>query len=116
MAGNLDEIRDASRAAVHAQFALPAVIANSEGSPIGAAAVRLHNTDSRAFGDLDREGFATVTEDVDYIIIDTRVFVGASERDRVHFPNLNRTFRLDVEHPSEDGIFVKWEVVEDSQP
>ena len=70
MAGNLDEIRDASRAAVHAQFALPAVIADSEGSPIGAAAVRLHNTDSRAFGDLDREGFAFSVEGKNLLVFD----------------------------------------------
>ena len=71
MAGNLDEIRDASRAAVHAQFALQAVIANSEGSPIGAAAVRLHNTDSRAFGDLDREGFAFSIEGKTLLVFDS---------------------------------------------
>ena len=71
MAGNLDEIRDASRAAVHAQFALPAVIADSEGSPIGAAAVRLHNTDRRAFGDLDREGFALSIEGKTLLVFDS---------------------------------------------
>ena len=48
MAGNLDDIRDQSRAAIHAKFALPAVISSSEGSAIGNAHVRLHLADSRA--------------------------------------------------------------------
>ena len=71
MAGNLDEIRDTARAAVHAQFALPAVVSDSEGSPIGAAGVRLHNTDSRAFGDLDREGFAFSLEGKTLLVFDS---------------------------------------------
>lgn len=70
MAGNLDDIRDAARAAVHAKFALPAVIASSERSPIGIAHVRLHNDDSRAFGDLDREGFAFSVEGKTILVFD----------------------------------------------
>lgn len=71
MAGNLDEIRDAARAAVHAKFALPATVADSEGSTIGTAHVRLHNDDSRAFGDLDREGFALSVEGKTILVFDS---------------------------------------------
>lgn len=70
MAGNLDDIRDAARAAVHAKFALPAIIASSDRSPIGTAHVRLHNDDSRAFGDLDREGFALSVEGKTILVFD----------------------------------------------
>lgn len=70
MAGNLDDIRDQSRAAIHAKFALPAVVSNSEGSPIGNAHVRLHLADSRAFGDLDREGFAFSVEGKNLLVFD----------------------------------------------
>lgn len=70
MAGNLDRIRDASRAAVHAQFALPAVVLSRDGSAIAAAQVRLHNSDSRAFGDLDREGFAVTLEGKTLLVFD----------------------------------------------
>ena len=42
--------------------------------------------------------------------------VGIDEGDRVHFPQLNRTFKLDVKGEAEDGIFIKWEVAEDAVP
>ena len=70
MAGSLDDIRDQSRAAIHAKFALPAIISNSEGSAIGTAGVRLHRADSRAFGDLDREGFAFSVEGKNLLVFD----------------------------------------------
>lgn len=70
MAGNLDDIRDQSRAAIHAKFALPAVISDSGGSAIGTAHVRLHLADSRAFGDLDREGFAFSVEGKNLLVFD----------------------------------------------
>ena len=70
MAGSLDDIRDKSRAAIHARFALPAVISSSGGSAIGTAGVRLHRADSRAFGDLDREGFAFEVEGKNVLVFD----------------------------------------------
>ncbi len=70
MAGNLDDIRDQSRAAIHAKFALPATISASGGSAIGTAHVRLHLADSRAFGDLDREGFAFSVEGKTLLVFD----------------------------------------------
>lgn len=70
MAGNLDAIRDTARAAVHAQFALPAIIYNFEGVALGPAHVRLHLADSRPFGDLDREGFAFSIEGKTLLVFD----------------------------------------------
>lgn len=109
------DIKQKARGDVNRTFAIPAQFRPAAGGAVIDGTARLHYK-VRSFGDLDREGFATVTEDIDYIILDTRVFVGAGEKDRVHFPDLNRTFKLDVEHPNEDGIFVKWEVVEDANP
>ena len=74
MAGNLDNIRDGSRAKVHAQFALLATV-SLDGSAIGAAHVRLHNADSRAFGDLDREGFAFSLEGKTLLVFDQDEFI-----------------------------------------
>ena len=73
MAG-LDEIRDASRAAIHAKFALPAIV-SVEGVAVGNAGVRLYNTDSRAFGDLDREGYAFLLEGKTMLVFDTQEWV-----------------------------------------
>jgi hypothetical protein len=75
MAGNLDQIRDASRAAVHAQFALLAIIRDSEGLAIGEAHVRLHLADSRPFGDLDREGFVFAVEGKNMLVFDQQEWV-----------------------------------------
>ncbi len=84
MAGTLDDIRDRSRAAIHAKFALPAIISDSEGSAIGPAHVRLHQADSRAFGDLDREGFALTVEGKNLLVFDTSEWV-PKYRQRVDF-------------------------------
>lgn len=108
------ETKQKARQVVHSTMSLPAQFRPAAGGTIDGPA-RLHYK-VRTFGDLDREGFATVTEAVDYIIIDTRIFVGADEGDRVHFPQLNRTFKLDVKGEAEDGIFIKWEVAEDAVP
>jgi hypothetical protein len=104
------ETKQKARQVVHNTMALPAQFRPQSGGAIDGTA-RLHYK-VRTFGDLDREGFATVTEAVDYIIIDTRIFVGADESDRVFFPQLNRAFKLDVRGEAEDDIFVKWEVSE----
>lgn len=104
------DIKQKARQVVHNTMALPAQFRPQSGATIDGSA-RLHYK-VRTFGDLDREGFATVTEAVDYIIIDNRVFVGADEGDRVFFPQLNRAFKLDVRGEAEDDIFVKWEVSE----
>lgn len=74
MAGNLDTHRDASRAAVHAQFALPAIVYTLEGALVGNAKVRLHLADSRAFGDLDREGYAFAIEGKTLLVFDSEEF------------------------------------------
>ena len=74
MAGNLDDVRDVSRAAIHAKFALPAIVSDLEGSTIGPAKVRLHQADSRAFGDLDREGYAFNIEGKNVLVFDQEDF------------------------------------------
>ena len=105
------ETKQKARQTVHSTFGLPAQFRPRSGGAVVDGTARLHYK-VRTFGDLDREGFATVTEAVDYIIIDTRIFVGADEGDRVFFPQLNRAFKLDVRGEAEDDIFMKWEVSE----
>ena len=58
------------------------------------------------------DGLQPLRAEFDYIIIDTRIFAGADEGDRVFFPQLNRAFKLDVRGEAEDDIFIKWEVSE----
>ena len=108
MAGNLDDIRDQSRAAIHAKFALPAVISDSGGSAIGTAHVRLHLADSRAFGDLDREGFAQVIEDVNRMIFLTAE--AKPERKGVVEMDDGRQYVIDTVQPSLDGLTVSCDV------
>ena len=109
------EIKQRARQKVHSTFALPAQLRPRGGGVVVDGTARLHYK-VRSFGDLDREGFATVTEAVDYIVIDTRFFLGADEGDHVYFPQLNRTFKLDVKGEAEDGIFIKWDVTEVTAP
>lgn len=68
----LDQIRDASREAIHKQFSLPAVARSHDGLvevPINA---RLHNEIRKPFGDLDREGFAMVIQAYNMVIVDSQ--------------------------------------------
>ncbi len=104
------DIKQKARQVVHDTMALPAQFRPRGGAAFDGSA-RLHYK-VRTFGDLDREGYATTTEAVDYVVIDNRLFPGADEGDRVFFPQLNRAFKLEVKGESEDGIFVKWEVKE----
>lgn len=67
----LDDIRDASRAAVHAQFALPAVAMSPDGLAQVPINARLHRDVKKPFGDLDREGFAMVIESHNEVIVDS---------------------------------------------
>ena len=66
-----DEIRDASREAVHDFFSLPAVARSPDGgTEITALDIRLHRNLRKPFGDLDREGFALVMEMHNQVIVD----------------------------------------------
>lgn len=69
---SLDDIRDASRAAVHAQFSLPAVVRSPDGLQEIALEARLHRQIKKPFGDLDREGFALMIETYNQVIFDTQ--------------------------------------------
>lgn len=66
----LDETRDRSRAHVHAQFSIPAVVRSPDGLTEVAVGARLHRNVRKPIGDLDREGFALVIEQGNGIIID----------------------------------------------
>lgn len=73
---SLDDIRDASRAAVHSQFALPAVATSPDGiTTVAGLTIRLHRDIRKPFGDLDREGFALMIESHNQVIVDTEEWV-----------------------------------------
>lgn len=110
------EIKQRARDVTHSTFGIPALFRSAGGVSTDTSA-RLHYK-VRTYGDLDREGFATTVDDVDYVVLDTRDLLAkgvvAEEGNRIFFPQLNRSFKLDVEHPSEDGRYVKWAVTEAS--
>lgn len=64
------EIRRAARRVVHSQFVLPAVYSSPDGLSVVPCMARKHN-EKKVFGDLDREGFAQVIEDVNQVIFDS---------------------------------------------
>jgi hypothetical protein len=66
----LDQIRDAARAAIHGQFALPAVVRSPDGLVEIPLTIRLHRNVRKPIGDLDREGFALVIEESNMVIFD----------------------------------------------
>ncbi len=103
-----DDIRQEARLAVHREFGVPAVYQ----SPVSGAepvpcTVRFHTRIAR-FGDLDREGFAQVVEDINRVIF-MRSEVDPLRRGTVTING--RTFVLEVREPSDDGFLAVWNVV-----
>lgn len=64
-----DELRRQTRQAVHATFAFPATYTPPGGGASVEINARLHTRAVR-FGDLDREGYAQVFEDVNRVVLD----------------------------------------------
>lgn len=103
-----DDIRNEARLAVHREFGLPAVYRSPT---IGAEPVpctaRFHTRIAR-FGDLDREGYAQVVEDVNRVIFE-RAEVDPVRRGTVTL--MGREFVLETCEPSDDGRWAVWNVV-----
>jgi hypothetical protein len=68
---SIDDIRDQSRAAIHDEFAVLAVVRTGS-VEIRDVPVRLHLDLRKPFGDLDREGFAFTIEEGSQAIFDTQ--------------------------------------------
>ena len=68
---SLDSIRDKSRAAIHGQFSLPAVVRSPDGLVEIPVDARMHRDLKKFFGDLEREGFAQVIEQYNQLIFDS---------------------------------------------
>lgn len=104
------QIKQKARDSVHQTFLWPAIFQGKGNPTIG---VRVHYR-VKQFGDIDREGFATTMEDVNYLIVDSRE-VDVVENDRIFVPLLARMFKCVVLIANEDGIYNKWEVIEVTQ-
>jgi hypothetical protein len=106
----LDEIRDASRALVHEQFSLPAVATSPDGSvEVPGLRVRMHRDLKKAFGDLDREGFAMVIEEYNQLIFDREEW----EPVRGYVIDFGRERKFEMDHALDDKgqRYVRWQVV-----
>jgi hypothetical protein len=79
------EIRRRARRTVHSTFVLPAVYTSADGLTSTPCMARKHN-EKKVFGDLDREGFAQVIEDVNQVIFDS-IEVQVERNGRVDFGN-----------------------------
>lgn len=104
------EIKQKARDDVHRTFVLPALFTRGMDAAVPCNA-RMHYK-VRRFGDMDREGFATVVEDIDYVILDTRELAMIVENDTIEFPGIGRLFKLTIREPWEDQTFQKWQVTE----
>ena len=86
------EIRKKARATVHATFALPAVYTSPDGLTVIPCMARKHN-EKKVFGDLDREGFAQIIEDVNQVIFD-EIEVTPQRKGTVSFENGTEVFTI----------------------
>lgn len=95
-----DEIRNAARRVVHDTFRLACVYRAPNKAPRDIHA-RLH-TKLRVFGDLDREGYAQMLEDVNYVFLDDAEgpFV---ENATITFAATGQKFNVTWVAPNTDG-------------
>lgn len=63
------DIRKKARRDVHSTFRLPAVYSSPDGLVVTPCFARMHN-EMKTFGDLDREQFAQIIDDVNHVIFD----------------------------------------------
>lgn len=102
------ETRQAARLAVHREFGVPAsYLAPTDGAEPAACTVRFHTRVAR-FGDLDREGYAQVVEDVNRVIF-LNAEVTTARRGVVTINS--RDYVLETQEPSDDGLTSVWNVV-----
>lgn len=97
-----NEIRAQSRDLVHETFRRPAVYTAPDGVTTTNVWVRLHNK-LQIFGDLDREGYARVFEEINHIIFDSTEVI----------PKKNGVVDFAVDETFEPipGLDVKYEIV-----
>lgn len=102
----------ANRLIVHEAFALPATYYGLDGEPVTITA-RVHNKGKR-FGDLDRDGFAQVVQNVESLIF--LLSEVSPERNAVVEFDDGQRFILDFQHPRDDDTIVTWDVIRKSAP
>lgn len=102
------EIRQEARLAVHSEFGRSAsYLPVAPGAVPVPCTVRYHTRIVRQ-GDLDREGYAQVVEDINRVIFLRSEVVG--ERGGIVTIN-TRGYSLDFLEPSDDAQFASWNVV-----
>lgn len=85
------ETRKKARTIVHSTFSIPAVYTDPDGT-VTPCNVRRHN-EMKEFGDLDREGFARVIEDVNQLVFDLEE-VEPVKNATIFFADIDATFKI----------------------
>lgn len=102
------QIRSEARADVHAAFGLSASYTPPGGATLSGILVRWH-TRSMRHGDLDREGYGQVNEDINRLILDTND-VPAPVRNALLVLEDGTSYHIEYVLPY-DGRFVPCDVV-----
>lgn len=109
------EVRIAARAAVHAQFAIPANYTDTVNTAPVPLTVRWHGRNVHPEGDFEGAGFAEVFERVDRLIFLRQELIDAGltlvRLGTVRFPSYgDAAFLLDVQQPADGPVTVTWTV------
>lgn len=106
---DLDTLRDSCRTKVHETFGIPAVYTppGDGATPVNLTKARLHRNMVRQ-GDLDREGYAQVVEDVNRVVFDSDEIVPVAKA-VVDFGR-GRRFRLVRSNVADGDRYHTWEV------
>lgn len=103
------DTRRNSRLAVHARFAVPATYTPPNGGVPVSCSVRLHTKIAR-FGDLDREGYAEVVEDVNRVVFLQSEVPEPARKGVVRITATGVEYTIDIVVPPDDDTIIACEV------
>lgn len=101
-----DATKIRAREAVHRQFARSAVYRSAPNEIVSTPVLARRHTKQNVIGDLDREGYATVMQDVNAVVLDN-LEVQPVQGALIEFVADGAKFRIENVENSDDGRFVR---------
>lgn len=102
--------RAAMREDVHGKFSRAARYFAPGSASYVVCSVRRHDNQAR-FGDLDRDGYAQVVEEVQRCVFDVTEVPSPEEKGRVHFTEDGFVYRIATVLPADDARYITCELV-----
>jgi len=101
-----DSVKLSMRETVHSTFARSALYRTAPGVGSGTAILARRHTKQQIIGDLDREGYATVSQDVNAVVLDLTEITPV-RGGHITFVSDSSEWLIEYVEHSDDGRFVR---------